>query len=161
MRTQEEIVARIEGCRESDMFGFEWPIYLEYLHYGNAKPYIKEEIKETEWAVNYPKDQIKCKAEAEEYMEFAWEKANECRGISANRSMAHYKAWIWLLGEDWLDKTLEEGYDFYGKDILVKICDFLKLDSKKWDNGRRARDEYHDEELREQQRRQTAQGERA
>jgi hypothetical protein len=72
-------------------------------------------------------------------MDFAWEKANNCRGLSAMRTMTHYKAWLWLLGQDGFDDL--ENYSHYGKDNLVRICKFFDLDPKKWDDGRRVNSE--------------------
>jgi hypothetical protein len=69
-------------------------------------------------------------------MDFAWDKANNGRGISANRSIAHYQAWLWLLGVEWCD-TLMDDYEFYGKPQLIRICEYLGLDPKQWDDGER------------------------
>jgi hypothetical protein len=61
-----------------------------------------------------------------EYMSFAFEKARGERGISANRSIMHYIAWIWLNSEDEfateIDTDFEENYHSYGISILKKIC---------------------------------------
>lgn len=67
-----------------------------------------------------------------DYMEFAWDKANNGRGISAMRSMHHYMAWTWMLGDD-LGNLLD--YQYYGKDNLVKICKHYGWDHAKWDDG--------------------------
>jgi len=131
MRTQEQIIERINARREGDMFGFEWPIYLEMLSFENAKQFLKPEAKAENWTVK-TEDQIR--AEAIDYMNFAWKKANDCRGISANRSVMHYQAWLWLLGEDWGDALMDD-YEYYGKPQLVRICAHFGLDSNKWDNG--------------------------
>lgn len=75
-----------------------------------------------------------------EYMPFAWEKANNCRGLSAGRSLAHYTAWLWLDGDNEIWPTLED-YEYYGKDKLVEICNYLGIDSKQWDDGIRKNSE--------------------
>jgi len=64
-----------------------------------------------------------------DYMEFAWEKANDERGMSAYRSMAHYTSWLWLDGDEYLWKTLE-GYTDYGRPQLIEICKYLGIDWK-------------------------------
>ena len=130
MRTQEEIVARIKEREKADLFGFEWQEYLMALSYDNAKPYLKPEYDGKDWKTSTENE---IRERAVEYMPFAWEKANDCRGISANRSIMHYTAWLWLLGIDY--DGMEDDYEFYGKPQLEKICNYLGLDSKKWDDG--------------------------
>ena len=67
-------------------------------------------------------------------MEFAWDKANNCRGISASRSIDHYSVWIWLLGDE--DKLSDiRDYEYYGKPQLVEICELYGWDHSKWDDG--------------------------
>lgn len=138
-RNQAEILKRIEERKKNDFFGFETGDYIDYLTFKNAKPFLVEGITEEEWKVTEedPIDQIK------QYMDFAWDKANEKRGLSANRSIAHMVAWLWLAGEDelaaWADD--ESNYYHYGKPILQKICEHYELDWKQWDNGERTNGE--------------------
>lgn len=72
-------------------------------------------------------------------MEFAWGKANGCRGLSAGRSLEHMQAWVWLMGDDdfWseLDASIEHAYQYYGKPQLVLICNHYGLDWSQWDDG--------------------------
>ena len=70
----------------------------------------------------------------EEYMPFAWDKANNCRGLSADRSVSHMKAWLWLLGDD-LGEKLDGIYCFYGKPCLRVICEKYGWDWRQWDDG--------------------------
>ena len=76
---------------------------------------------------------------ARDYLDFAWEKANNCRGISAGRSIDHFIAWMWLSG----DEDCMEGVEYrnYGKQILVAVSECLGVDWKKLDD-----DEWGDEE---------------
>ena len=132
-RTQEEIAKRIEEVKDNDFFGTTRQDIVCFLDFENAKEYINSETPKDAWdkvrkACNDPKFLMK------EYMEFAWGKANNCRGLSAARSLDHYKAWLWLDGNDELCKELDE-YEFYGKDHLVKICEYLGLDHSQWDDG--------------------------
>lgn len=138
MRTQQQILARITERRNGDPLGFEWPLYLDALTFDNARSFLKPEATEADWKQN-TEDEIR--QEAIDYMDFAWEKANNCRGISANRSIMHYQAWLWLLGEDWGDSLMDD-YEFYGKPQLEKICTYFGLDPKKWDDGIRSNTEY-------------------
>jgi hypothetical protein len=140
MRTDEEILARIEERGASDFFGFETSDLIVRLPYEKAKKFLKEGVTEADWKNDVaPRDRESILKEMEEYMTFAWEKANGCRGISASRSISHYMSWIWLAGDDLGDLT---DYQYYGKDELVKICEFYGWDHTQWDDGIRSNTEY-------------------
>jgi hypothetical protein len=147
MPTQEEILARFLTRKERDMFGDEVGEYLPYLSFEHAKAFLKEGVTKEEWDKERPSlERDRLLKQMEEYMEFGWEKANNCRGLSANRTMAHYVAWTWLAGDRAFSEKMEaeyrDHYQFYGKDILVMICKHYGWDSSKWDNGRRQNGEY-------------------
>lgn len=135
-RTQKEIVQRVKRVIQTDMFGFEVPELIGYLDYEHAKEFLKEGVTEKDWSKDKrltPKEQI------EDYMWFAWEKANNKRGISAYRSMLHMRAWIWLDDPEFfneIDSEIED-FEYYGKDVLVKICKHYGLDYTQWDDGKR------------------------
>ena len=135
MRTQEEIVKRIEEIRIDDMFGFQISELIAHLDYENAKPYLKDGITEDQWEKENrsPKDIMI------DYMPFAWEKANDKRGISAGRSIAHYISWLWLDGDEVLHKEIDD-YEYYGKPQLIAICKYLGIDHKQYDDGVREND---------------------
>lgn len=121
MRTQDEIVARYEERKESDMFGFETDEYLYVLDLEHARPYL---VIDSEWAEpELTKESLLEKMK--DYMSFANEKADNERGISASRSIMHYIAWIWLLGDDdfleQVEAAFEDDYEPYGKPILAMI----------------------------------------
>jgi len=141
VRTDAEIVARIEARMHKDPFGFEWPYYLVCLPFELAKPYLIEESKSkpADWK-QAQRDEESLRTECIDYMPFAWDKANNCRGISANRSIAHFQAWLWLMGVEWAD-SLWDDYEYYGKPQLVRICEFLGVDHKQWDDGVRTNGE--------------------
>lgn len=138
-RTPDEVIARINARKDADIFGFEWPAYLAVLTFEQACPFLKPDATGNDWPA--PKGLAQIREDAIEYMAFAWEKANNCRCISANRSISHYQAWLWMLGEDWGD-TLFDDYEFYGKPQLVRICEHFGLDPKQWDDGIRSNTEY-------------------
>jgi hypothetical protein len=137
-RTHEEIVKRIEERKEEDFFGDEISDYLKHLPFEAAKAYLKEDVTEKEWEETYePLERDKLLAWMEEYMHFAWGKAKDCRGLSANRSIHHYIAWTWLIGDEGLSKALTVPYEFYGKDHLVMVCKHYGWNSERWDDHRR------------------------
>ncbi len=130
-RTQDEIAARINSRKEHDLLGFEVGEYANYLDYAHAKEFLKPDVTQKQWQkieTKSPEGVIK------DYMHFAWEKANDCRGISAGRSISHMIAWLWLDGKDWPEI---EDYQFYGKPQLVRICkeygiNWRALDDNLW-----------------------------
>jgi len=67
------------------------------------------------------------------YISFAWGKANDKRGISANRSIDHFKGWLWLLGDEKGIDYLKANYAPYGKPGLAYVC--KKYGFKNEDNG--------------------------
>ena len=117
MRTQEEIVARIESS--NSFFGFDKEVYIYALDYEHAKPYLKAEVTEDEWESSLEEEGPIEKRFAS-YMEFAIGKALDHRGISANRSVEKLNAYSWLLGED---DWIEEPYAMYGVPILKALAE--------------------------------------
>lgn len=124
MRTQEEILARFE--KSDDFFGTQKGDLLSYMEFEFAKPYLKEdyvkkvESGEEKWEVSTdPKKEIL------EYLDFAYEKAEDERGLSAGRSMLHFKTWIWLDDEKFYNKVIDliDNYTNYGIPALDKISE--------------------------------------
>lgn len=128
-RTQEEILKKIQEVESSDFFGVMSSDLIDYLDFDNAKKFLKDGVTKEEW------DAIEKKTPKErmiDYMDFAWDKANDERGLSAARSMQHYEIWLWLDGDEELHKTLEF-YTNYGKPQLMEICKYLGLDSSNYE----------------------------
>ncbi len=132
MRTTDEILSRVEEVRETDFFGFETADLLSWLPYDKAKPYLKDSARSEDWTYNVPTHDavLKCIVG---YMPFAWKKANECRGLSAMRSLQHMKAWLWLLGDSLADEL--DDYTHYGKPQLRAICDKLGINWSSMDDN--------------------------
>ena len=144
MRTPEEIVKRIEelasvgnGDFGLDFFGAQRIDLIYTLPYEYAKPFINEEATEELW--NDARRKGTSEEYIKDYMEFAWSKANGCRGLSASRSIDHFEARLWLHGDDELcEKFRQVDYGFYGKDKLIFICEHFGWDWKQWDDGVRS-----------------------
>ena len=142
-RTQQEILNRIKYVKRRDILGFEESDLIAFLDFKNAKKYLnKEYVKKVEagsekWEQPNPVSLIK------EYLPFAWDKANNCRGISAWRSLCHFAAWLWMDGmEEREIKPLLEEYSYYGKPELVKISEKYGVNWKELDNGEWVQSEY-------------------
>jgi hypothetical protein len=124
MRTDAAIVQRILDISARDMFGFETMDLVSVLPYEEAKEYLKPSITEAEWQPT-ARDRKSVIEQMRDYMEFALEKAIDHRGLSANRSINHFQAWLFLLGDDALLQFAEDSgnYKNYGMPILKAICD--------------------------------------
>lgn len=133
MRTDEEILARIKELEARDALGFESIDLKGCLSFEKVKPFLKDGV--TDWTAT-PKDRKSILKEMEDYMSFAWEKANGCRGISAWRTLAHYKSWVWLLDDQEAEDAFGDldNYEHYGKAQLIRICEHFGWDHSKWDD---------------------------
>jgi hypothetical protein len=134
-RTQEEILKRIADIEKDDLFGFQTGDLIKFLTFENAKPHLVDGANKDDWV--QVTDPVKC---IKDYMEFAWDKANNCRGLSAGRSVEHMKAWLWLDGKDELVEKMDSLYRYYGKPCLHAVCveygiDWEKLDDNRWVNN--------------------------
>ena len=131
IRTDEEILARVEEVKDRDWMGFERNDLIIYLPFDKARPFLVEGTTEDEWETLDRSRESVLKTMLD-YMPFAWDKANNKRGFSAGRSMSHYAAWTWMAGDDFGNLT---DYECYGKDHLRKICNHYGWDADQWDDG--------------------------
>ena len=133
-RTPEEVRERFNRRSEKkegmfDLFmEFEGNILFEHMNFEVTKDLLKEGTTEDEMKDCFePCSKLKILEEMKDYMPFAWMKAKDGRGISANRSIEHYISWVWLLGDDDFCTKIEHEFDHnyhgYGKPILKMICD--------------------------------------
>jgi hypothetical protein len=141
-RTQNEILVRIEAIKKDDFLGFQTSELFFALDFEHGKPFVRDGVTKEEYEDTRKKAKGHEPVEALKlYMPVAWTKANDCRGISANRSIDHIISWLWLAGEDNLLARVEDEYDlhyeFYGKPILEMVCEHFGVDWKVLDNGKR------------------------
>ena len=133
MRSDDEIVERLRQIRERDWLGTEQGDLVAVLPFERAKEFLNERTDSTKWN-QLPRDDDAVKSRMHDYMNFAWRKANDRRGISASRSLDHMSAWLWLLGREAAAEQVRE-YDQYGKARLRAICEAFGWDWKQWDDG--------------------------
>jgi len=127
MKTQEQIVERINQNKATDFFGFGTQDLIWSLDFEHAKPFLaddfikKVEAGEEKW-VDLPTDES-VKAEITKYLDFAWDKCLGHRGISAGRSIAHFVSWCWLIGDDEAVAFLEDESNYvpYGAPCLAYL----------------------------------------
>lgn len=127
MRTQEEVAERFETS--TSMFGFEKEVWISYLDYAHAKPFLKGEVTEEDWSKDVKAlDEPTVLADMRSYAAFGWEKIIDHRGLSAGRTVEKMCAWLWLLGTPQADELIkfaedEANYPQYGAPILSRICE--------------------------------------
>lgn len=122
VRTQEEIKKRFKEA--DDMFGTQQNDLIDYMTFETAKEFLKDEyVKDIESGQKKWDQSVNPKKEILNYLDFAYGKAENERGLSAGRSMLHFKTWIWL-DDDKLYNELEnqiDNYYGYGIPVLDKI----------------------------------------
>lgn len=148
-KTPQQIVDRIRWIRADgrDVFGTEVTDLLAFLHPKVAAKELPELFKPDaamDWEPLAPEQGVVV-GRIREYLPFAWGKANDCRGMSAARSLSHMSAWLWLLGLE--DKVPGiHRHTHYGKPQLVAICELpeIAVDWKALDDGAWRNDETAD-----------------
>lgn len=130
-RTTEQILLRIKDIEEDDFFGVGRMRLIEQLPFEHAKTWLSTEISEKEWEP----ETKSIKELVHSYLEFAWGKANDCRGLSANRSIDHFRALLWLDAIEDLSTTMDALYRYYGKPNLVYISELYGYDWRSQDNN--------------------------
>jgi hypothetical protein len=131
MRTHEEIVNKIhDRIKKNVFFDFFPDVLIPYLPFDDARPFLNQEALKSNGVDNLRSVWVpsalsreEILKEAKEYMEFAWGKVQDHRGLSANRSIHKMEAYCWLLGDedkiDWSDKK----YPMYGAPILKQVSE--------------------------------------
>lgn len=140
-RSDVEILARVEAIRPVDFLlptqRFDLIIRLSFEA---AKPFLGPDATPESWGEPKPRDAESVKGDMLKYMPFAWEKANNCRGLSAARTLGHMSAWLWLMGMGAAADQIQE-YNCYGKPQLRAICEHFGWDWRQWDDGKWRNDE--------------------
>jgi hypothetical protein len=122
MKTTAQIV---EYCKKNnDIFGFTLDVLVPYLPREDALQFLEPDFDNSKWRTHPPTEE-EVLADIQRYMEFAWGKARDHRGLSAGRSITKMQAWLWLLDEDdlLLFSMDDSNYPSYGAPILKKICE--------------------------------------
>jgi hypothetical protein len=122
MRTQEEILARFE--KADDFYGTQQGDLLCYMEFDFAKRFLKEDyVKKVEAGEEVWEVSTDPKKDILEYLDFAYEASENERGLSALRSMLHFKTWIWLDDADFYNEVIDliDNHTEYGIPALDKI----------------------------------------
>lgn len=105
----------------------------EALPFEDVKEMLHEDfLSKSDVEELWEKDRLKTRQDVvnkmKNYLDFAWEKANDERGLSADRSIQHYIAWSWLIDDELYNKLVhmyETEYGEYGKNILSYIEEWI------------------------------------
>jgi len=125
MRIPSELVRRMKAVMDADPFRTQVGDLASFLPADALYQFCKPDADLSE---HKPEPLIRRRVLVlmREYMPFAVEKATGHRGLSANRSIEHFKAWVWLLGDyaeiDW------NNYKNYGAPILKQISERYGFD---------------------------------
>lgn len=130
-RTDDEILNRISVVTDRDFFGYEVFDLAMCLEFEKIRQFIPASVLPNDWEV-VSREPAAVISMMRDYMPFAWDKANNCRGLSAWYSMSHYSAWTWLAGDN-LGDLFNSRLNV--KDNLVLICNYYGWDSSEWDDG--------------------------
>lgn len=122
--TQDEIVARMTSFEAStDYFGIRASTLFGFLDLKHARPLLRPGVTPAEWGP-IP-DPL---GAAREYLDFAIGKAVDHRGLSALRSVSHFREWAWLSGDPDFTAALDADYSYYGAPILHAVAVALGQD---------------------------------
>lgn len=133
MRKPEEIKKFMEKFSKEDFFGVIRQDCISCLPYEAASEYLSEEVTADAWDAIYLKNDKEIIDEIIQYLPFAYNKAENERGLSAIRSLQHFLAWFYCLGVDEMVSTIHymmnSDYAPYGMPVLKRIEKWLR------DNG--------------------------
>lgn len=124
MRTDSEILDRIQAVEFDDWLGTQRGDLITALSFSSARRWLKAGVTSDEWK---PCKEDDIRALAAEYLDFAFGKALNHRGISAGRSIDHFRAWLWLLDAE-PDGWETMPYRLYGVPMLLAAADALGVD---------------------------------
>lgn len=134
LRSQEEILEKMKKITEEQAsMDFSVEVIVYYLNWENIKPYLKEEyiekVENGEEQFNFVTSIEECAQDFLDYMNFAWGKAENQRGISASRSIQKLSTWAWLMGREDISDVLQDDslYNPYGAPALIKACNMLDI----------------------------------
>jgi len=135
IRTQEEIKELFNQV--DDIFGTQKGDLINYMDFENAKEFLIDDyVKKVECGEEVWEQSTDPKKEILEYLDFAYEKAKGERGLSAGRSMLHFKTWIWLESKEFYNEVIDliDNYTSYGIPALDKISEHYEWEAWKEKN---------------------------
>src|SRR5690242_20650097 len=129
LRSSIDVKEKYKTLRSDDFFGFSFEVFIDFMKYEDAKEFISKEnidkITSGEEKFEEPAGIQQATQEFLDYMNFAWGKALDMRGISASRSITKLSAYLWIMNRADLSEEIERDdlYNPYGAPALISICD--------------------------------------
>lgn len=133
LRSYEEILQRFKDKDDEDFFGNKREVLSNYIKFDDILPFVRqdylEEFKSKKDVYAFVDTIEECTQDFLDYMNFAWGKAVNERGLSASRSIAKLSVWLWLVSRDDLSTLIESDnlYNPYGAPALVAVCEKLNI----------------------------------
>ena len=137
MRTQTDILMRFRALEEAsdDFFGFRREVLTEGMSYETIKGlqiegdgFLSENVTQEKWNEVYLDTDDKILKALSHYLDFAWGKAEDHRGLSASRSVDKLAEYAWLLGRDDVVEAMgDASYTNYGCPKLAVLAKALDL----------------------------------
>lgn len=122
-------IAEIDAEEFRDFFGAEKQELIYALPFSEAKEWLNDDVTEERWEndLRYSTDD-KAKEAAASYLVFAAGKATDHRGLSAERSVDHFKGFAFLLGGAEAAQAIDEApYQNYGVPQLKKATEVMGI----------------------------------
>lgn len=132
IRTPEDILARIEEIKSDDFLGFRREVLIMALPFDVAveNNLVKDGVTEEKWNEYATVGEEGQTKDALHYLEFAFGKAEDHRGISAERSTIKMSEYAWLLCRDDVVTAMDVEYAQYGVPILVQFAEHFSDESR-------------------------------
>lgn len=129
MRTDDEILARIKEVEEDDWLGVQQTDLISALPLEIVQSLLTEgdTFTSTTWEDGRLNTDEKVREALHVYFPFAIEKAANHRGISAGRSIDHFRSWVWLLGDSPYQQINWDNYAQYGAPILKQVSELVEF----------------------------------
>jgi hypothetical protein len=116
-----------------EVLDFHYADLLQFIPYNKVKQFLEPDVTREKWRQYYRPLTVKYVLDVmRDYMKFAWKKCLNERGLSAMRSLAHFRAWLWILQdyEALQFINLIGHYGCYGAPCLKYICDKYRWNYK-------------------------------
>lgn len=135
IRPHDEIVEKYKDVKaEESFFDFRPEVLIQFLTFESAKPFFKPEyVAEVEAGTKewtYVDTIEEAAQDFLDYMNFAWGKAEDERGISASRSIQKLSMWLWIMGREDLADIIHKDslYNPYGAPALIEVCRLMGIE---------------------------------
>jgi hypothetical protein len=120
MRTVDEVLAKIDVVGNTIAGSMTVDDLYEVLTYDEVKSKLRPEVTREEWGEVHSRSPESARRKLVRYLPFAIEKAVGHRGISASRSVSHFKNWVWLMEDSEAQEFIADdgNYAMYGAPII-------------------------------------------